>query len=110
MDVVGVNSILAEAELLSAMVHFFDSIGITSKDVGLKVNSRKVLGAMTKKAGVPEDRFAETCIIIDKQDKIGSEAMMQELSEKVGLDKEVGKRIVAATAARSLDEFAEVAG
>lgn len=110
MDIVGVPSIVAEAELLSAVVTFFESVGITSKDVGLKVNSRKVLAAVLEKAGVPTDKFAETCVIIDKLDKIGAEAVQKELSTKVGLAEEVGQRIVRATGAKTLDEFAELAG
>eukprot|EP00931_Biecheleriopsis_adriatica_P043734 TRINITY_DN2498_c0_g1_i1.p1 TRINITY_DN2498_c0_g1~~TRINITY_DN2498_c0_g1_i1.p1 ORF type:complete len:565 (+),score=160.66 TRINITY_DN2498_c0_g1_i1:101-1795(+) len=110
MDIVGVSNIHAEAELLSAICNFFESVGITSKDVGLKVNSRKVLGAVLKNAGVPDDRFAETCVVIDKQDKIGAEEVQKELREKIGLTAETAKRIVSATGATSLDEFAELAG
>lgn len=110
MDIVGEKGILAEAELLSAVCAFFESVGITSADVGLKVNSRKVLGAMMTNAGVPIDRFAETCVILDKQDKIGADAVCAEFQKTVGLSAEVSKKIVDATAAATLDEFAVIAG
>lgn len=110
MDIIGVPSIFAEVELLSAIVAFFESVGITSKDVGLKVNSRKVLSALLVKSGVPEEKFAAACVIIDKLDKIGAEAVQKELMDKVGLEADVGQRIVQATGAKSLDEFAELAG
>mmetsp|Transcript_12155 Transcript_12155/g.36111 ORF Transcript_12155/g.36111 Transcript_12155/m.36111 type:complete len:566 (-) Transcript_12155:235-1932(-) len=110
MDIVGVSTIYAEAELLSAVCAFFESIGITSNDVGLKVNSRKVLGAVMKKAGVPDDRFAETCVIIDKLDKIGADEVKKQMKENVGLSEETAQRIVAATGAKTLDEFATIAG
>lgn len=110
MDIVGVPGVVAEAELLSAVCGFFESVGITSKDVGLKVNSRKVLSAVLDKAGVPGEKFAETCVIIDKLDKIGAEAVQKELADKVGLTAEVGRRIVQATGAKSLEEFADLAG
>jgi len=110
MDIVGINSIYAEVELLAAVVKFFESVGITSNDVGLKVNSRKVLGAVLKNAGVPDDRFAETCVIIDKQDKIGAEEVRKELTEKIGLPGDVCKKILDATTASTLDEFASLAG
>jgi histidyl-tRNA synthetase len=110
MDIVGNDSILAEVELLSAICTFFERIGITSADIGLKVNSRKVLGAVLKNAGVPDERFAEACVIIDKQDKIGAAEVRKELEEKVGLTKEVSKRIVDATGASTLEEFAKLAG
>jgi len=101
MDIVGVPGITAEVELLSAICTFFESIGITHNDIGLKINSRKVLGAVVKKAGVPDERFAETCVIIDKLDKIGAEEVRKELAEKVGLSQEVGKKITDALAART---------
>mmetsp|Transcript_57127 Transcript_57127/g.88894 ORF Transcript_57127/g.88894 Transcript_57127/m.88894 type:complete len:454 (+) Transcript_57127:2-1363(+) len=110
MDIVGDKSIHAEAELLSAICMFFEKVGITSKDVGLKINSRKVLNAVTKAAGVPDDKFAETCVIIDKKDKIGDAAVMEELVKNVGLPEEAAKKIVSAMGAPTLDEFAKLAG
>jgi histidyl-tRNA synthetase len=110
MDIVGVPGITAEAELLAAVVHFFESVGITSEDVGLKVNSRKVLGAVLQAAGVPDSSFAETCVIIDKLDKIGAEDVKKLLVQNVGLSADVSERIVQATTAQTLEEFAELAG
>ncbi|CAJ1358241.1 unnamed protein product [Effrenium voratum] len=104
------NSVTAEAELLAAVVGFFESVGITSKDVGLKINSRKVLGAVLNSAGVPSEKFAETCVIIDKLDKIGADEVKKELAKQVGLSSEVADTIVAATGAKTLEEFADIAG
>ncbi|CAJ1408499.1 unnamed protein product [Effrenium voratum] len=102
--------VTAEAELLAAVVGFFESVGITSKDVGLKINSRKVLGAVLNSAGVPSEKFAETCVIIDKLDKIGADEVKKELAKQVGLSSEVADTIVAATGAKTLEEFADIAG
>merc|ERR1712136_638597 len=110
MDIVGVNGISAEVELLSAICSFFESVGITSEDVMIKVNSRKVLGAVLKGAGVPDDSFSETCVIIDKLDKKTQEEVLSELTNNLGLSMEVAKKIVAATGSKTLDEFAQVAG
>jgi len=93
MDVVGVTSIMAEVEVLSAIVTFFESVGITSNDVGIKVNSRKVLGAVLASAGVVGDKFTETCIVIDKLDKIGAQEVIKQLMENVMLSKEVSEKI-----------------
>ena len=110
MDIVGVSAVTAEAELLSAVVSFFESVGITSKEVGLKINSRKVLAAVLNAAGVPSEKFAETCVIIDKLDKIGADAVKKDLAKLVGLSPEVSDTIVAATGAKTLEEFADIAG
>jgi hypothetical protein len=49
----------AEAELLSALTTFFSRVGLTPADVGLKVSSRKVLGAVLERYGVPPENFAQ---------------------------------------------------
>ena len=51
MDIWGVEGIEAEAELLSAIVTSFREMGLTSTDVGIKVNSRKLLNGLMSKLG-----------------------------------------------------------
>ena len=70
MDIWGVDGIEAEAELLSAMVLFFERVGLTSEDVGIKVNSRGVIGEVLTELGVPEEKFAATCVLVDKLEKV----------------------------------------
>ena len=70
MDIWGVAGVEAEAELLSAMVTFFERVGITSDDVGIKVNSRLVIGEVLAELGIPEEKFAATCVLVDKLEKV----------------------------------------
>ncbi len=70
-----VKGVSAEAELLGAMVGVFKSLGLGARDVGIRVNSRKVLGGLLLSAGVPSARFAEVCVVVDKLDKIGAVAV-----------------------------------
>jgi histidyl-tRNA synthetase len=43
MDIWGVPGVEAEAELLAAAVGAFRDMGLSPNDVGIKVNSRKVI-------------------------------------------------------------------
>lgn len=70
MDIWGVSGVEAEMELLSAMVTFFQRVGLTSEDVGIKVNSRLVIGEVLAELGIPEEKFAATCVLVDKLDKV----------------------------------------
>ena len=70
MDIWGVNGVEVEAELLSAMVEFFERVGLTSDDVGIKVNSRLVIGEVLTELGIPEEKFAATCVLVDKLEKV----------------------------------------
>eukprot|EP00750_Incisomonas_marina_P014641 INCI17701.4.p1 GENE.INCI17701.4~~INCI17701.4.p1 ORF type:complete len:415 (-),score=83.90 INCI17701.4:2126-3268(-) len=79
MDIVGHDGITAELELLSAVTAFFLKLGITAEDVGIKINSRRVLNSICTSYGVPADKFAPVCVILDKLDKIGGEAVKEQL-------------------------------
>lgn len=107
MDVWGVAGIEAEAELLSAMVAFFKRVGLTSADVGIKVNSRGVIGEVLTGLGVPEDKFAATCVLVDKLEKVPVAAVQDDLAA-LGLETETVERIVAVLANTSLDAIAAV--
>lgn len=41
-DIIGARGVAAEAELLAAVTQFFGRVGLTAKDVGIRINSRKV--------------------------------------------------------------------
>jgi len=71
-DVWGVSGVEAEAELLSAMVAFFENVGLTSDDVGIKVNSRMVIAEVLTSLNVPEEKFAATCVLVDKLEKVSA--------------------------------------
>ena len=68
-----------KAELLAAITDFFKRVGITSSDVGLKVNSRAVLAEVLAKMQVPEDKFAATCVLVDKLEKVPIDAIRGEM-------------------------------
>ena len=80
MDIWGVDGAAAEAEALAAMVSFMESVGLTSDDVGIKVNSRAVLAELLARtcgvdAAADAARFAACCVLVDKLEKVPPEAL-----------------------------------
>uniref|UniRef100_A0A7S2S5G9 histidine--tRNA ligase n=1 Tax=Eucampia antarctica TaxID=49252 RepID=A0A7S2S5G9_9STRA len=94
MDIWGVSGVQAEAELLRAMVTFFTNIGLTSDDVGIKLNSRLIISELSTKLDIPADKFAQTCVLIDKLEKVPLDAIQSDL-EELGLKREVVEKLVA---------------
>jgi len=109
VDIIGCRSVSAEVELLSTAVFFFKSVGITNADVKIKVNSRKVMGDVLAAAGVPTESFAPVCVILDKLDKIGAEAVEEQLLEVAKLPADVSKRVLAVLACPNLDALRTLA-
>jgi len=117
MDIVGVTHVHAEVELLAAACAFFKSLGIGPDIVGIKVNSRRVLEVLLAQYGVSKkckdadgeegDLFAKACVIIDKLDKIGGEAVKELLAE-IGVPEESAAAILKALDAPSIEALAEL--
>eukprot|EP01127_Copromyxa_protea_P004784 TRINITY_DN1460_c0_g1_i1.p1 TRINITY_DN1460_c0_g1~~TRINITY_DN1460_c0_g1_i1.p1 ORF type:complete len:413 (-),score=115.26 TRINITY_DN1460_c0_g1_i1:193-1347(-) len=106
MDILGVDDVTAEAELLSAIVAFFKRVGITSKDVGIKVNSRQVLQEVLAK-DVPADKFTSVCVIVDKLDKLEKAEVERQLAA-LGLGPEVIDKIQTSLTIKDLDALREL--
>lgn len=104
MDIVGVPGIEAEAELLAAITTFFNTLGLTSQDVGIKVSSRKVLQAVLSAAGVPDASFGPVCVVVDKLEKISREKVVVEL-QALGVDQMAADQILAALSLKTVEEL-----
>ena len=71
----GVAGVEAEAELLAAMVMFFQRVGLTAQDVVIKVSSRQVLQAVLEEHQVPLEATSRVFVIVDKMDKLPKETV-----------------------------------
>ena len=81
VDIWGMEGIEADAELLSVMVHMFESVGLTHDDVVVRISSRKVLEEVLGSLGIEGDSFTKTCVIVDKMDKLPEETVSAQLSD-----------------------------
>ena len=88
VDIWGTTEISADAELISVLVTFFEGIGLTAKDIVIRVSSRKVLEEVLGSLGMVGDVFAQTCVIVDKMGKLSSDVIEEQLSG-LGHDSEV---------------------
>jgi histidyl-tRNA synthetase len=109
MDIWGVPGEEAEAELISAMTFFFASVGLTSDDVGIKVNSRLVIGEILTQLGIPPQKFAATCVLIDKLEKVSIDSIQSDLTE-LGLDRTVVEKLLQVLTVKSIEELKETIG
>lgn len=78
VDVIGSKSLLNELELLQIVNDVFTALGIR---VQVKINNRKILSGLAEVSGEAE-RLIDITVAIDKIDKIGLDAVKQELESK----------------------------
>jgi len=104
VDIWGTTEISADAELISVLVTFFEGIGLTAKDIVIRVSSRKVLEEVLGSLGLEGDIFAQTCIIVDKMDKLSSDVIEDQLSD-LGHDSKVVTAIQAVLGIKDMNSL-----
>jgi histidyl-tRNA synthetase len=83
IDIIGVDQPLADAEIIFTTLDYLRGLGLTPKDVKAKISSRKLLAAVLKSYGVPDDKLESLYVVLDKKAKLPAEAFEQMLAEQV---------------------------
>ena len=83
IDIIGEESVLADAEVIFCSLDYLRSTGLTSKDVVAKISSRKLLAALLKNLGLAEDKLPVLYPILDKKSKIPAEAFKEMLRKEI---------------------------
>ena len=83
VDVIGSKSLINELELVQIVDEVFAKFGV---NVCIKINNRKVLQGLSEIIGHP-DKLVDITVAIDKIDKIGLDAVKDELRER-GIDEQ----------------------
>ena len=78
-DVVGTNSLLCEAEIVTMIYEVFQGLGID--DFTILINHRKILTGMAEAMGAP-GRESDIAVSIDKIHKVGVDKVEEELKNK----------------------------
>ena len=90
-DIIGQPHILAEAEILMLLISACESMGLTKKEFKVFINDRRILNAILTQINVPEDLHSTVMVILDKRDKISSEAFVAMLEDTGMSAKQVGQ-------------------
>lgn len=111
VEILGEPSVAAEAELMASIFMLLDRLGLPRDAVRMRVNSRALLEE-TLRGGVLRDRpevFEPLCVVIDKLDKIGTEAVVEQLVDPAGgvrIPESDARDVLEALGAKDLDEAA----
>ena len=109
VDIWGMDGVEADAELLSVLVQFFQSVGLGSANLVIRVSSRKVLEEVLGSLGISGDIFAQTCIIVDKMDKLPADKIEAQLSD-LGLESSSISTIQSVLSINDLSSLASALG
>ncbi|MGE7837666.1 histidine--tRNA ligase [Viridibacillus arvi] len=78
VDIVGVESQIAEAELMEMAISAFNKLDLK---IAIQYNNRKLLSGMLEMFEVPTEQMSPVILVLDKLEKVGVPAVKKELSE-----------------------------
>ncbi|MDJ0848699.1 MAG: histidine--tRNA ligase [Myxococcota bacterium] len=86
MDVWGEPGPAAEAELIAAIFGVCDRIGLAAGEVRVRISSRALLEETLRRSVLTKrpEAFEPLCVVIDKLDKIGRDAVLELLTDASG--------------------------
>ncbi|MGE0480927.1 MAG: histidine--tRNA ligase [Phycisphaerae bacterium] len=70
VDTLGVDDVLADAEVIAVVVAFFRAIGLTPADVVIRFSSRPLVGAILSAIGVAPELHDAAIRVIDRMEKL----------------------------------------
>jgi len=95
VDIVGEAGVGADAEVLAVGIDALRALGLEAGDFAARVSDRRLLAALLRAEGVPEERLMAAFAIIDKLEREDPGRSLQRFQEECGLRSEVGERVLA---------------
>jgi histidyl-tRNA synthetase len=81
VDIVGEADVTADAELLAVAVDIMREFGLTKADVVARVSDRRLLSALVRGAGVPEEKLYDVYQAIDKVEREPRERFVERFAQ-----------------------------
>ena len=93
IDIIGVDSVLADTEVIFTTVDYLRSLGLKPSDIKARISSRSLLAEFLKAVGISESKLELLYPILDKKAKIPAEAFKEMLDQQVNDAAAIGKII-----------------
>ncbi len=106
IDIIGEDSVLADAEVIFTTVDYLREIGLTSKDIKVKISSRELLAEYLRSLNIPEDKLEPIYVVLDKKDKLPPDTFEEILKDQIP-DKSTVKKILDFMSVDSIPQLKE---
>jgi histidyl-tRNA synthetase len=109
IDIIGVDDVLADAEVIFTTVDYLREVGLTQRDIRVKLSSRKLLASALQNIGVPKGQLDSLYALLDKYSKMPGDTFEKTLVEQVP-DSVIATKIMDFMNATRLSEVPEIVG
>jgi len=104
IDIIGVDDVLADAEVIFCALDYLQEVGLTSNDIVVRISSREMLASLLQAIGIAENELEPLYVALDKRSKVPDDAFGEMLAERVA-DKEKRDKIIELMAVESIEQI-----
>ena len=109
IDIIGEDDVLADAEVIFTTIDYLRQIGLTNKDIKVKISSRKFLAGFLKGLGIPEQKLGALYVLLDKSAKLPADAFEELLCEQIP-EKTISDKILKFMVEQSGEQMDDLIG
>jgi len=106
IDIIGVDDVLADAEVIFCAVDYLREVGLSADDVVVKISSREMLAALLQVVGFAESELEALYAVLDKRGKLPDDTFEQMLAERIA-DKNKRDKIIELMGVESIEEIGD---
>lgn len=81
VDLLGIDKPSADAEVIATALRGLETLGLTAKDVVVRISHRDVVVKMLLDGGIAQDKLDIALTLLDKREKIAPEVFAEKLTE-----------------------------
>ena len=104
IDIIGEDSVLADAEVIFTTVDYLRYAGLSPEDVVVKISSRSMLASVLKQMGVSEQSLDSVYAVLDKKNRLPPETFREMLTELVA-DSPMASEVLVFMELESIEEI-----
>ena len=106
IDIIGVDDVLADAEVIFCAVDYLREVGLTPDDIVVKISSREMLAALLRVIGVPENELEALYVVFDKRDRLTGDTFEQMLAERIA-DANKREKVIKLMGVGSIEQISD---
>jgi histidyl-tRNA synthetase len=107
IDIIGEDDVIADAEIIFTTLDYLQNVGLTPKDIVVKISSRKMLAAVLQAIDVTQSELEPLYAVLDKRNKVPDDAFAEMLAEKIA-DADKRKKILKLMSIELIEQIGDI--
>jgi histidyl-tRNA synthetase len=107
IDIIGVDNVLADAEVIFTAVDYLRQVGLTADDIVVKISSRKMLAALLRIIDIAPNQLDDLYTVLDKRTRVPAETFEKMLAERI-TDSEKRQKVLDLMTVDTIEQIGSV--